>query len=154
MSLIGSLIMGIIIGCLMWWLENDFSLSIERTIMNSLTLAAIVMLVNWLVPMLPAVVALLILLIVLAVMALLVLHWREYGNSAKQLVILSIVDGILCWEAGICAAKIWDLTQIKWIGVAITSIPIMLLVLSIGYFIVDAIKFQYVLRGGNANEED
>ena len=151
-----SVALAVVLAILVMILCNWFDEPVAEVRRNMLILGISVGAINFLAPKVPAWVALLLLVIMLSLQAFLVFYWRINGSNAKEILVISLMDGLISLTATACAVRIWDLTNIKWLGTIIGSLPLMVAVISVGYFIADAIQFHQVLQnleGGDRDEE-
>ena len=93
-------------------------------------------------PKIPPVIALVFMVADLMLMVMIILWWNVNGSTVKELILVSIIDFFLMLAGSSAAARIMDLTSIKWVVGLIRALPLVLFVLSVGFFIMNMIYFK------------
>lgn len=100
----------------------------------------------------PAWLAMIMLIISFAVMGYLIYWWNQEGSTVKELVVFILLNVLILWGLAMpAAAAIRDITQIGWVIAVVESLPKMLFIVSVGYFIANMIWFRQeldTLEGG------
>ena len=91
-------------------------------------------------------VAMFFLIAVLMLMAYIVQWWTSNGSTIKELIVVSLADLLIMLSGQSAAARILDITSIKWIVAVIKILPTLAFILSIGYFISNMRYFKKWLR--------
>ena len=144
---------GVVIAILTMILCNWFDESVFEVRRNMLIVGIVVGVINFFAPKVPAWAALILLAIMLCLQLFLVYYWRVNGSNAKEILVISLMEGLISLTGTACAVRIWDLISIKWLGTIISSLPLMVAVVSIGYFIADALSFHQTLERGVSDED-
>lgn len=77
-----------------------------------------------------------------AAMIYVVIWWSQEGSAIKEFLIFVVIDAILASTAASGIARIYDLTEIRWVIGILKAIPWILYVMSVGYFLFDIIQFK------------
>lgn len=88
------------------------------------------------------------------VMIYMMVWWAQEGSSIKEFLLFVVIDFLLASIAASGIARIHDLTEARWLIGLLTAIPWILLVMSIGYFLFDIIKFKEDLKPENFDPTD
>ncbi len=89
-----------------------------------------------------------------AVMIYMIVWWSQEGSAIKEFLLFVVIDCLLAFigESGI--ARITDLAESRWVIGLLTAIPWIILVMSIGYFLFDIIKFKEELKSEDFDPSD
>ncbi|MBR3269676.1 hypothetical protein IKG07_00225 [Candidatus Saccharibacteria bacterium] len=97
-------------------------------------------------PKAPAWVAMILLAADLTFMVFIALWWKQNGSTWKEMIVFALMDLMLMWVGLSAAARILNLTDVRWLIGLIRALPAVAFVLSIGFFILNRMIFEEKLR--------
>lgn len=152
--LIGSIVLGVVIYSLLCKLSVVFEEPKTYALKRNIGVSGITALVNILAPKVPAAVAMLLLIVMIITMGYMVYWWGKEGSNFKELAMFIVVDLLMVLVANAAAIKITDITNVKWVIVFISSLPLIAVVMSVGLFVTDMLYFREILEGGGDQDEE
>ena len=98
--------------------------------------------------------------ILLAAMVYLVYWWVKEGSTGKELFLFLVLELLLSCSCKASAARIVDLTNVRWVVGAVKGLPTAMWFIAAGCFVADMLWFQVELdeefgeerRGGISHE--
>ena len=166
MSTISGFIVLIVVTCLMSAASRHFGERFRLRMTQSLTYGIVCGLVCALAPKVYPVIAMIFLLCILALMIYICFWWKINGSTWKELIIVSLLDLMVMLTGQSAAARILDITSVRFIVGFVKVLPVMGFILSVGFFIANKICFtewlnseefdpsKYNVYDGDEEEED
>lgn len=140
-----SKIMSFIVGAVMFWLVftllRKFDVKRREALKKAALFGVITGLFRYFAPILPAVISVVLVVAVFLMMYWLAVIWHEEGSDFNELVYAIAIDILLVLVGSSLAARILDVTSIKWICGLVKVLPGAGFLLSVGYFIFDMVAF-------------
>lgn len=141
-----SIILGLVVGVVIGALALRFEESMRWAVIKSVIAGVLIMISNIIVSKIPAILALMVTLVLFAMMGYLVYWWKKQGSNFKELMLISLADMLIALVAKAGAVRIRDLISTGWLIATIESLPLLIFVLSITFFIADAVWFRIKLE--------
>ncbi|MBR3252874.1 hypothetical protein IKF84_02275 [Candidatus Saccharibacteria bacterium] len=172
-ALLGSIVLGITLAALMNWLSTYFfeedkyyeeeqkskteeeknkEKKKELSPFGRAVVAGVVFtVVNFMTIKIPAGLAIILVLVPILGMVYLFLWWNEEGSTIKEALVFMLINLIVSVPLRGAAARIRDLTTIRWIIALFESLASIALILLIGFLVADIVWWNTSSNGGKLN---
>ena len=146
LSTISGLIVMVVVASLMYSASLRFKENWKFGVAQALTCGIVCGLVTMLSPKVFPVIAMIFLIAILMLMVYVIFWWRINGSTVKELIIVSLADLMMMLTGQSAAARILDITSIRWIAGVIKVLPTVAFILSVGFFISNMIYWKGFLE--------
>ena len=105
-------------------------------------------------PKAPAVIAIILGVAMMIAMIYIAIWWSADGSDIKEFLVFLVIDSMLAWISLSGVARVYSLTEVKWITGLIMAAPQIFCVMSLGYFLFDMIGFRSDVKSGDFDPYD
>lgn len=156
MSIVCGFIVMIIVAYFMFaasrHLDEDEEDEFQFRMLKSIGFSVSTGLVCALAPIAPAIISLVLVFPILISQFYLIIWWKANGSTIKEAVLVSVINLLMMLSGLSAAARILDLTSIRWIAGLIRVLPLLMFIVAEGFFIMDIISFNEYLKSRKFRE--
>lgn len=154
MSIVSGIITGIVMFFLLLAAGRRFG---ERPLIRrvrAVALAVMIGIVTAFSPKVSTFLAMIFLLAMVVGVIYFVAWWSMEGSEIRELIIFGIIDGIWAASAESAAVRILDMTEIGWVIGIVRAVPLIMLLLSFGFFIFNMICWREEINSEDFEPDD
>lgn len=141
-----SVVLGLVVGAAVFTLSLRFEEEVSDAVMKAVVAGIWLMITNILASKAPPVASVLLAFLLFAVEGYMIYWWKKEGSDVRELLLAAVIDLLITLTAQAGIVRIRDITTVRWVISWFESMPLMIFVVSLAFFIADMFWFRDKLR--------